>query len=70
MSAQWLERIEILKKKEFLKLIEAKRIELNKIVSKNGLNSKVTLEYSQQLDKLLNQYNQLLDKANSNFYYY
>ncbi|MDQ0216955.1 aspartyl-phosphate phosphatase Spo0E family protein [Peribacillus cavernae] len=42
---------------EFLTLIEKKRVELFQIVSKNGLNSKVTLEYSQELDQLLNQYN-------------
>ena len=53
----------ILKRKEFLELIEFTRIELNQIVAKYGLNSKVTLEYSQKLDVLLNQYNQLLDKA-------
>ena len=52
-----IERIGILNKKEFLALIEAKQFELNNIVAKNGLNSKVTLEYSQKLDQLLNQYN-------------
>ncbi|RFU61316.1 aspartyl-phosphate phosphatase Spo0E family protein [Peribacillus glennii] len=44
-------------KTEFLALIEKKRIELFHIVSKNGLNSNITLQYSQELDQLLNQYN-------------
>lgn len=44
-------------KTEFLALIEEKRSELFQIVSKNGLNSNVTLQYSQEIDQLLNQYN-------------
>ncbi|WP_084552235.1 MULTISPECIES: aspartyl-phosphate phosphatase Spo0E family protein [Bacillaceae] len=47
---------------EFLELIEKKRNELIKIVSKNGLNSQITIVYSQELDMLLNQYNQLFLK--------
>lgn len=47
---------------EFLELIELKRNELIKIVSKNGLNSQITIVYSQELDILLNQYNQLFLK--------
>ncbi|MFJ7976580.1 Spo0E family sporulation regulatory protein-aspartic acid phosphatase [Peribacillus sp. JNUCC 23] len=47
---------------EFLELIEIKRNELIKIVSKNGLNSQITIVYSQELDILLNQYNQLFLK--------
>lgn len=54
-----IERIEILNKKKFQKLIESKRIELNTIVAKKGLNSKVTIEYSQKLDILINQYNKI-----------
>ncbi|PLT32085.1 aspartyl-phosphate phosphatase Spo0E family protein [Bacillus sp. V5-8f] len=47
-------------KTEFLALIEKKRIELFQIVSKNGLNSNVTLKHSQELDRLLNQYNKAI----------
>lgn len=56
VNSKRTERIETLNKQEFLELVEAKRIELNKIVAKNGLNSKITIEYSQKLDRLLNQY--------------
>ncbi|MFD0049455.1 Spo0E family sporulation regulatory protein-aspartic acid phosphatase [Actinomycetes bacterium NPDC127524] len=52
-------------KKEFLDLIEEKRTELIFIVSKNGLNSNITLKYSQELDRLLNQYDQTFFKANA-----
>lgn len=59
MSTTRLERIKRLKKKEFLEIIEAKRIELIEIAAKYGLSSKTTIEYSQKLDQLLNQYNQI-----------
>jgi len=54
--------------KKVLELIEAKRSELNKVVAKNGLNAQTTLKYSQQLDQLINQYNQLTASNNKNFY--
>ena len=43
-------------KHEMLKLIEKKRAELIDIVLKNGLNSTISIKYSQELDILLNQY--------------
>ncbi len=43
-------------KKELLQLIENKRKELNEVVITYGLNSDTTLEYSQELDYLLNMY--------------
>ncbi|WP_081591219.1 MULTISPECIES: aspartyl-phosphate phosphatase Spo0E family protein [Bacillus] len=46
-------------KNELLQLIERKRKELGKIVSQHGLNSATTLQYSQELDCLLNKYNNI-----------
>ncbi len=43
-----------------LSIIERKRAELIDIVLKNGLNSSVSIKYSQELDGLLNQYNKYL----------
>jgi hypothetical protein len=43
-------------KHEMLKLIEKKRAELIDIVLKNGINSTISIQYSQELDILLNQY--------------
>jgi hypothetical protein len=43
-------------KQEMLKIIEQKRAELIDIVLKNGLNSTISIKYSQELDKLLTQY--------------
>ncbi|RFU68441.1 aspartyl-phosphate phosphatase Spo0E family protein [Bacillus sp. V59.32b] len=48
----------IVTKGEFLAQIEKKRLELVQIVSKHGLSSSVTLKTSQELDQLLNQYDQ------------
>ncbi|MBA2876435.1 aspartyl-phosphate phosphatase Spo0E family protein [Thermaerobacillus caldiproteolyticus] len=45
-------------KQKILTLIEQKRNELIEIVAKNGLNATVTLQLSQELDLLLNQYNE------------
>ncbi|WP_081707635.1 aspartyl-phosphate phosphatase Spo0E family protein [Bacillus massiliigorillae] len=42
---------------ELLQQIENKRKELFQIVSEYGLNSSTTLEHSQELDCLLNEYN-------------
>lgn len=44
-------------KKEFLELIEKKRAELIQAAITNGLSSSVAIRYSQDLDKLLNEYN-------------
>ena len=43
--------------KELLQLIENKRKELVIIVSQYGLHSSRTIQYSQELDSLLNVYN-------------
>lgn len=42
---------------ELISLIEKKRADLLKIVSKYGVGSELAIKYSQELDKLLNQYN-------------
>ena len=49
----------LVSKQEMLKIIENKRAELIDIVQKNGLNSTISIEYSQELDKLLNEYIEL-----------
>jgi hypothetical protein len=41
---------------ELLAKIERKRLELVSIVSQNGLSSQTTIQYSQELDNLLNNY--------------
>ena len=51
---------------ELLDKIEMKRAELVAIVSKNGLSSQTTIQYSQELDDLLNDYNPAT-LHNSNF---
>ncbi|MFS0782147.1 Spo0E family sporulation regulatory protein-aspartic acid phosphatase [Bacillus sp. 1P06AnD] len=43
-------------KNELLNLIEKKRKEMVLIASKYGLTSSMTLQHSQELDYLLNQY--------------
>lgn len=55
------------KKNEFLEQIELKRNELIKIVARDGLNSNVAVEYSQQLDQLLNKYNELYFNTGTNY---
>ncbi|WP_153124091.1 aspartyl-phosphate phosphatase Spo0E family protein [Peribacillus tepidiphilus] len=49
-------------KKELLHIIELKRLQLNNCVSEYGLSSSYTLQISQELDQLLNQYNSILLK--------
>ncbi|OCA89302.1 Spo0A-P phosphatase [Bacillus sp. FJAT-27225] len=44
-------------KQDLLSLIEQKRIELYQVAAVNGLSSSVAIQYSQELDHLLNQYN-------------
>lgn len=51
-------------KEELLKMIEMKRSELFEIVSKNGFSSAISIKYSQELDKLLNQYNHEISNFN------
>ncbi len=52
-----IERILNVNKNELLQTIERKRGELNQSVSKYGLASSTTLRISQELDHLLNLYN-------------
>ncbi|QFT88979.1 Aspartyl-phosphate phosphatase YnzD [Bacillus sp. THAF10] len=47
-------------KQELIQLIEKKRAELLDIVAKYGLSSSKTLQLSQELDTLLNQYNHII----------
>ncbi|MEH6945387.1 aspartyl-phosphate phosphatase Spo0E family protein [Bacillus sp. JJ722] len=54
---------------ELLQQIEIKRKELVKIASEYGLNSSTTLQYSQELDYLLNQYNNSFNYVPSQFAY-
>lgn len=49
-------------KQEILKKIERKRAKLIEAVSAHGLSSKDSLKYSQELDELLNEYNNLIRK--------
>ncbi|WP_043929827.1 aspartyl-phosphate phosphatase Spo0E family protein [Bacillus sp. EB01] len=44
-------------KQDLLSLIEQKRIELYQVAAANGLSSSIAIRYSQELDHLLNQYN-------------
>lgn len=46
-------------KQELSRIIERKRQELIQVVAINGLTSPKTIEYSKQLDDLLNTYNRL-----------
>ncbi|MDX5474648.1 MAG: aspartyl-phosphate phosphatase Spo0E family protein [Bacillaceae bacterium] len=46
-------------KQDILKLIENKRAELLEIVSTTGLSSTKTLQISQELDSLMNKYNEM-----------
>ncbi|WP_223700089.1 aspartyl-phosphate phosphatase Spo0E family protein [Sutcliffiella deserti] len=58
-------------KQEILQLIEKKRTELIDIVANYGMSSTKTLKVSQELDILLNKYNQLIVpkyKADSDMY--
>ncbi|KZZ82734.1 aspartyl-phosphate phosphatase Spo0E family protein [Bacillus sp. SJS] len=55
-------------KKDMLKEIERKREELNEIVCKNGMSSTVTIQYSQELDKMLYEYQQIILPQNNQRY--
>jgi flagellar biosynthesis chaperone FliJ len=52
-------------KQEMLRLIEKKRNELIEMVAKSGLNAAMTIQISQELDSLLNQYNDYVKKTQS-----
>ncbi|MEH7116874.1 aspartyl-phosphate phosphatase Spo0E family protein [Neobacillus vireti] len=43
-------------------MIEKKRAELIQVATTNGLTSSVAIRYSQELDKLLNEYNKIYIK--------
>jgi len=43
-------------------MIEKKRAELIQVAITNGLTSSVAIRYSQELDKLLNEYNKIYIK--------
>ncbi|WP_082306858.1 aspartyl-phosphate phosphatase Spo0E family protein [Bacillus sp. FJAT-27245] len=44
-------------KEDLLSLIEQKRAELIQVACTNGLSSSIAIRHSQELDQLLNQYN-------------
>lgn len=46
-------------KQDLLSLIEKKRNELIQIALTNGLSSSLAIRYSQELDKLLNEYSRI-----------
>lgn len=56
-------------KHEMLKVIEKKRAELIDIVLKTGLSSSLSIKYSQDLDRLLNHYNEY-EPSQKNVNYY
>ncbi|WP_147532250.1 aspartyl-phosphate phosphatase Spo0E family protein [Bacillus marasmi] len=49
-------------KHDLLTLIEQKRAELISVVSKKGLSSSAAIRHSQELDELLNKYNNIYIK--------
>lgn len=49
-------------KQELITLIEQKRYELVQVAMKYGLTSTLAVMYSQELDKLLNEYNRIFIK--------
>ena len=56
-------------KQELINLIEQKRFELIQVAQKNGFNSSVAIQYSQDLDRLLNEYNRIFIKKTSNHFF-
>jgi hypothetical protein len=46
-----------MEKERLINQIENKRAELIELVAEEGLNSPLTIKLSQELDRLLNQYN-------------
>jgi hypothetical protein len=49
-------------KHELISLIEKKRAELISVVSQNGLSSSAAVRHSQELDELINKYNNIYIK--------
>ncbi|WP_114744788.1 aspartyl-phosphate phosphatase Spo0E family protein [Falsibacillus pallidus] len=52
-------------KQQLLDKIEQKRADLIQIACEQGLNSTLAIEYSQELDRLLNDYNRLFLSSTS-----
>jgi len=46
-------------KQELISLIEQKRFELIRVAKKYGVSSSLAIKYSQDLDKLLNEYDRI-----------
>lgn len=56
-------------KQDLITLIEKKRAELIQVAIFNGLTSSIAIRYSQELDKLLNEYNRkYIQKVSSSAY--
>jgi hypothetical protein len=56
-------------KQDLITLIENKRAELIQVAITNGLTSSVAIRYSQELDKLINEYNRMnIKKVSSSAY--
>nr|WP_066369775.1 aspartyl-phosphate phosphatase Spo0E family protein [Neobacillus fumarioli] len=49
-------------KDDLISLIEKKRVELIQVAARYGLTSSAAIRYSQELDKLLNEYNKINNK--------
>nr|WP_160719836.1 aspartyl-phosphate phosphatase Spo0E family protein [Bacillus sp. USDA818B3_A] len=49
-------------KQDLINMIETKRAELIQVAITNGLTSSVAIRYSQELDKLLNEYHKIYIK--------
>jgi hypothetical protein len=56
------ERTSAVLKQDLITMIERKRAELIQVATSNGLTSSVAIRYSQELDKLLNEYNRIYIK--------
>jgi Spo0E like sporulation regulatory protein len=57
-----LERKLAVSKQDLITLIEQKRQELIQVAMKNGFTSSLAIRNSQELDKLLNEYNDIFKK--------
>ncbi|MGE8203960.1 Spo0E family sporulation regulatory protein-aspartic acid phosphatase [Heyndrickxia sp. NPDC080065] len=57
-----------MRNEQLSKQIEKKRADLIEIVKKEGLSSSLAIQYSQELDRLLNQYIRIDMKSNKQKY--
>nr|WP_239587212.1 aspartyl-phosphate phosphatase Spo0E family protein [Bacillus ectoiniformans] len=55
-------------KEKLLNAIEKKRLELFEVVAMNGLNSPLAIRYSQELDRLLNDYDRKYIQSSFSLY--